>query len=853
MPESTEEAVLDGEPPPQEGALAESAQETSQGGAVEEVGAVLSGGLEEEGGVVEEVGHSVQEEAVLTEVELIAKNALRELGKSPDGTSYVYQELRLEGDPSLKRLPRFGTPLLNVTKVVINRTQAEDLKTLGDFRSLTYIDASNNSLQDVLDIEPPLPGLLCADFAHNLINYIKDLSPFRCLRYLNLSFNRISNLSGLENLRWLQTLQIEENRLMSLHGIEGLRSLKSLNASGNAISSLAPLVSLSMIEVLELARNHIQSLEGVPYQTSLISLDLSDNLICDLEELRWLSGLQLLQHLSVKHNPITEMPNIWVHFIYMLPNLVILDGMKVTFQDVLKVSETHEDHRPQIARNRYQCIKEVKVNDLNRKCLPAQLRRYDVQSMDRWDGKFSAIDSQVMNEAEEDNARAGGDDGLVTWLSTIGVKNDMHKVRACYIWVRETCEVIKDDLKSGHIKTVGRSNPFKVEFPTIDVWKERVALLFERVAKACGLKAASIAGYAKGKTFLPGYKSLKPTSWWSAVKADRQWWLLDCSWDEDVDDDCDADDGFCTPPQEFMYHHFPLEKQWQLLKPPYITIDEFLSLPHCLPTYFRLGIQLIDCLTGVIHSPPESAGLHVTMTVPLDVEIKNVITTADWSARLEDWWSLIEREQEFVSNRISFPRQGEYILDVFARKVTPTDHSGVEPQSIENIKPENFLRADSGTKRWQKFWNESGETVMPWRLAVRWKVVTTNICGGQPHPKQHPYFLINNCQLYKPRSGWLVQDTHVRFHLKVPNAKEVILITSKEPTQADSDEDETPASSSHASLLRSHDDPDVYTAEMKTSNSSVLSICMQFNDLAGVYPLLTYLVIPPHWFRPIGK
>ncbi len=101
----------------------------------------------------------------------------------------------------------------------------------------------------------------------------------------------------------------------------------------------------------------------------------------------------------------------------------------------------------------------------------------------------------------------------------------------------------------------------------------------------------------------------------------EEWHLLDPTWgggyvNEGGQYVRDFEDFyFLTPPEQFIYSHFPREPRWQLLAEP-VSAETFLALVRPQPDFYRHGLELTENREGVIrstglttlafHAPPEA-------------------------------------------------------------------------------------------------------------------------------------------------------------------------------------------------------------------------------------------------------
>jgi hypothetical protein len=174
-------------------------------------------------------------------------------------------------------------------------------------------------------------------------------------------------------------------------------------------------------------------------------------------------------------------------------------------------------------------------------------------------------------------------------------RSDWQKVRAIYTWIinnvdyefqvyrgLEVSEDPMEVLKSGKAICTG------------------FAYLFQALAEEAGLEAYTVTGYSKSRRFLDDKDAYQPNHIWNAVRIKRKWHLFDTTWGSG-----EMTNGlylkhpnyfwFDTPPEDFLFTHFPVDPEWQLVPEPY-TLSEFKRFPKLEDSYFRLGFSGKDAL-----------------------------------------------------------------------------------------------------------------------------------------------------------------------------------------------------------------------------------------------------------------
>ncbi|CAL5984347.1 Acidic_ribosomal protein P0 [Hexamita inflata] len=91
----------------------------------------------------------------------------------------------------------------------------------------------------------------------------KGLAPAKHLTYLDLSNNLLNDLTDLETLTPLQTLDISFNALQNIDNVGKLIKLVSLNVKRNNLKIIKPIETLEQLEQLDITENPLQDLQYV--------------------------------------------------------------------------------------------------------------------------------------------------------------------------------------------------------------------------------------------------------------------------------------------------------------------------------------------------------------------------------------------------------------------------------------------------------------------------------------------------------------------------------------------------------------------------------------------------------------
>ncbi len=273
------------------------------------------------------------------------------------------------------------------------------------------------------------------------------------------------------------------------------------------------------------------------------------------------------------------------------------------------------------------------------------------------DARYTRIDAHALAAPAEARRSIPA---LAAYLAA-PAQDDHEKARAIFRWVTANISYVDEEAD-----------------PALDLRPEAVlergtavcagySDLFVSLARAAGLEAVEIEGWARGYGTGPGSHFGGPKNHaWNAVRIDGAWRLIDCTWGAGSVDE----EGvyrkrfqpfyFLTPPQKLRYSHFPNRARWQLLEPP-VSLAEFEALPFLRPAFFRCGLfapephactlQAPDPLVSVRLDAPRDAMLLVRL-----FREGEMITPAGLRVRSKKGQRSID---------LLLPASGEYLLRVY--------------------------------------------------------------------------------------------------------------------------------------------------------------------------------------------
>ena len=187
----------------------------------------------------------------------------------------------------------------------------------------------------------------------------------------------------------------------------------------------------------------------------------------------------------------------------------------------------------------------------------------------------------------------------ITFNITKDLETDVEKLRAIYVWI---CNNIANDFGL-YTKNKRKRERFQKDFIRLHEWNsEFKTLLFKRLlkkkktictgyayllkemCKIVGIEAKIVNGF--GRTSTVDFSTLTEANHsWNMVKINEKWYVCDPTWatgisfPEEGRFDFQFNEGyFLTTPQLFFKNHFPMVKEFSLLKSKTPTLQEFIEM-----------------------------------------------------------------------------------------------------------------------------------------------------------------------------------------------------------------------------------------------------------------------------------
>ena len=313
--------------------------------------------------------------------------------------------------------------------------------------------------------------------------------------------------------------------------------------------------------------------------------------------------------------------------------------------------------------------------------------------------------------------------------------NDFEKARAIYRWV--TANIVYDirGFLSGQVAALTPEAVLQRRSSVCDGF----ASLFKALAQAAGLKSATIKGYAKGFGYLPGTGFRDPPNHaWNAIFLDNRWYLLDASMGSGYINSQRQlirqfrPYYFLTPPEMFIYDHFPLDARWQLIDPP-LSRQTFAELVWLKPHFFNHDLRLISHPKAVIATSNQAM---VTLRAPDTALVLARLEVG--KHRLDDRFTFVQKHAETIDIHIRLPEPGQYRLRLYVKR---KGEAGKYKAALDYV-----IQASEGSPQNAGF------------------------------PKVYAPFNEHGVYLHSPMSGYLKTGQDLSFKLEVPGAEKVAVV-----------------------------------------------------------------------------
>ncbi len=252
---------------------------------------------------------------------------------------------------------------------------------------------------------------------------------------------------------------------------------------------------------------------------------------------------------------------------------------------------------------------------------------------------------------------------LAAYLSQPANSNH-EKARALYRWI--TANIVYDTrgFFSGQVTNITPQAVLRSRSSVCQGFAD----LFQALAQSAGLHAVTIKGYAKGYGYLPGTGFRDPANHtWNAVNLDGKWYLLDATMGSGYLNSKGQlirqfrSYYFLTPPEAFIYDHFPLNARWQLLATP-LPRQAFEELVWVKQHFFNHNLRLLSHTQATIETDNQ---VLVTLQAPEKVLLLARLEMD--KQKLDERYTFVQKDADKVNIHVKLPHAGQYRLRIYAK------------------------------------------------------------------------------------------------------------------------------------------------------------------------------------------
>lgn len=310
---------------------------------------------------------------------------------------------------------------------------------------------------------------------------------------------------------------------------------------------------------------------------------------------------------------------------------------------------------------------------------------------------LDAIDKQVLHTVDDHAIQVSKSehssfrDMIWDLIYSKNITNEIEKVRVIFRWLATK------NLKEMHFDKVEKGSPEEVLLG-LKTGKTTYAMVFDTMCNYAGLHSKIISGYAKGADYRPGQSFTPGTNQhsWNAVYIYGTWCLVDCHWaarriigkqTTHEEFHYQLDEYFFLPdPHQLIYTHYPEDPKWQLLERQ-VTLDEFESMPHMKPQFFKYGLEFVSHRTAVVYGRGE---VNIRLRYPAHRIVVAFNFTVQYENGDEEYkgtklnkYGMQESVGGIASFRLRLPEKGSYIIYIYAKEDTQENKDNVYAQVCE--------------------------------------------------------------------------------------------------------------------------------------------------------------------------
>ena len=543
--------------------------------------------------------------------------------------------------------------------------------------SLRYLDVSNNMISDVCGLSS-FRHLEEVHLDDNRIENVnaETMQALPILKTLTLRRNKLRSLNGVRGASTLKHLDVSENALTKINELRGLTALTHLDISGNGLLTLGSMDELPLLGTLLMGDNCVSSLNGLlPLQklTYLRRLAVKGNTLTQaykarLHILYLLPSLTLLDDAEVRIEDKVEAANL---------HGADLEGLRSIRAKFFPNRADDEAHL--LAPDEHSLGKATSVPAAVAASVAAGEEKGRAGGLGEIVGGSCGAPDGLSFDIPLDDLIDASEFGAYVLKNT---SSQREAARACFDWmvanvlapgsqydaiadaaVSDDSALLRPDRCSAEVETMlccglgadGVNDSFvddedddgddvedeelttsdDVGTASADVttisreasgdidgngvsipWSRRIAKLYARLVASCGIECTIVRGVARFPGMPVGRRLTRSNHHWNVVTIDSQRCIVDCAW---AAAGLDLD-GFCIPPDEFVYQRFPEDPCDQLLDAS-ISVQQFWSLPCLQPAFFAYNLRLQNHATSIVSVPAGSGEVNISVAAPVDVTL----------------------------------------------------------------------------------------------------------------------------------------------------------------------------------------------------------------------------------------
>ncbi len=365
-------------------------------------------------------------------------------------------------------------------------------------------------------------------------------------------------------------------------------------------------------------------------------------------------------------------------------------------------------------------------------------------------GQASETDRFYHVDEHVENTPSGAEQSLASLAAYLiePFDSEIYKTRAIFRWITDNISYDTANFLAGRRSATEPELVLRAGTAQCGGY----SALFQQLAEKAGLQSRIISGHSKGYGFNPsGEQNVDTNHQWNAVYIDGSWKLIDATWGAGYISASTRsfvrsfnEHYFLTPPEAFIFDHFPENPEDQFLDEP-LSKEEYLELVWVRPPFFEHELRLRS-------HEQRSIETHGPVTLEIELPENRVLT------------AMLKRDgQQQSSNQVlvhhfdgyavveALPQQrGSYQLEIYAAKA-------------------------------------SASPVFDW--ALTYDIYSRRESADPGFPESFGRFLTNRSSVISPKSYVIDAGGKTKFDVTVPGAVEVCVINNGNWITLDQDGD----------------------------------------------------------------